>query len=388
MKPLSFLLSLCILAAPLSSFADVESDIAAILAVDSEGQGNAEASAAWARLSQAKMDAVPQILSQMKGTNPLAANYLRSAVQAIVASELETGKELPMAELGEVLLDTRKDARAREIAFQLIEQQKPETAEMLVPGMLNDPSSELRYAAVERLINEADTLAQDDKQQSAILIYRQALGSAIEVNQVNRIADALKKLEEEVDLPRHFGFLMHWNVIGPFDNTGRDGFDTVFPPEEGIDLEATYEGKDGDVSWQPLVTSDTYGKVDFNKPYGMLKEVVAYAYTEFNAEAARSVELRLGGKNAWKVWLNGELLFGRDEYHRGQRIDQYKMKAQLKEGKNTILVKCCQNEQTQDWTVQWEFQLRVSDETGNAILAVDRPPTPQPEAAQRRPTQS
>ncbi|MEZ5327020.1 MAG: hypothetical protein R3F19_18375 [Verrucomicrobiales bacterium] len=29
-----------------------------------------------------------------------------------------------------------------------------------------------------------------------------------------------------------------------------------------------------------------------------------------------------GSKNAWKIWLNGELIFGRDEYHRGAAIDQ------------------------------------------------------------------
>ena len=73
-----------------------------------------------------------------------------------------------------------------------------------------------------------------------------------------------------------------------------------------------------------------------------------------------------------KIWLNGKLVFGRDEYHRGQRIDQYKMPIELLKGPNTILVKLCQNEQKQDWTVQWEFQLRVCDATGAAILATNR----------------
>ena len=57
----------------------------------------------------------------------------------------------------------------------------------------------------------------------------------------------------------------------------------------------------------------------------------------------------------------------------------------LKEGKNTILVKACQNEQEQDWTVQWEFQMRVCDSTGTAILATDRKPTPEKAAPARRP---
>jgi hypothetical protein len=83
----------------------------------------------------------------------------------------------------------------------------------------------------------------------------------------------------------------------------------------------------------------------------------------------RDAELRLGGKNAWKVWLNGALLFGRDEYHRGQQMDQYTLKCRLKKGANTILVKCCQNEQKENWTVEWEFQLRMCDSAGTAILS-------------------
>ena len=104
--------------------------------------------------------------------------------------------------------------------------------------------------------------------------------------------------------------------------------------------------------------------------------MTAYAYTEYHAAAAGPVQLRLGCKNAWKIWLNGKLVFGRDEYHRGMRIDQYQLDVNLAKGRNTLLIKLCQNEQMQDWTKQWQFQLRVCDPTGTAILAANRPPTP------------
>jgi hypothetical protein len=73
--------------------------------------------------------------------------------------------------------------------------------------------------------------------------------------------------------------------------------------------------------------------------------------------------------NSWKVWLNGKLLFGRDEYHFNSEIDQYLMPAQLQPGRNTILVKVCQNEQTEDWAGDWDFQLRVTDPLGTPILS-------------------
>jgi hypothetical protein len=60
-------------------------------------------------------------------------------------------------------------------------------------------------------------------------------------------------------------------------------------------------------------------------------------------------------------------VFGRDEYHRGREIDQYTMPVRLKAGKNTLLVKVCQNEQRESWTQEWDFQIRVCDPTGTAI---------------------
>ena len=210
--------------------------------------------------------------------------------------------------------------------------------------------------------------------------YRHALDAAREIDQIKAATKALRDLKQEVDLPRHFGFLMHWNVIGPFDNTERAGFAKVYPPETNVGLEATYAGKASKVKWIPIVTGDEYGMVDINKAYpgpgDGLKEVTAYAYTEYHAAAAGPVQLRLGCKNAWKIWLNGKLVFGRDEYHRGMRIDQYQLDVNLAKGRNTLLIKLCQNEQMQDWTKQWQFQLRVCDPTGTAVLAPDRPATP------------
>jgi hypothetical protein len=52
------------------------------------------------------------------------------------------------------------------------------------------------------------------------------------------------------------------------------------------------------------------------------------------------------------------------------------MSVSLNKGPNTLLIKLCQNADVKDWTKEWEFQLRVCDSTGTAILATDRPPRP------------
>jgi hypothetical protein len=176
---------------------------------------------------------------------------------------------------------------------------------------------------------------------------------------------------------------MDWHVIGPFDNRKRAGHEMVFPPETSVNLTAQYDGREmkpgekNPVKWVPYTSSSQFGVVDFNKPVGMLKEVAGYAFTEFNSPEERDAEIRLSCKDAWKVWCNGQLLFARDEYHRGTQIDLYRMPVKLKKGANRILVKCCQNEQTETWTVEWEFQMRICDATGTAILATDRKPTPE-----------
>ena len=209
-------------------------------------------------------------------------------------------------------------------------------AAKLIPGMINDPSVELRREAVAQVL-DAGKIA--NQPAIAVKEYRKALDAARDIDQIKAATKALRALKQEVDLPRHFGFLMHWNVIGPFDNSERAGFAKVFPPEPNVDLEAMYDGKAGKVKWSSFVTADEYGMVDINKAYpgpgDGRKEVTAYAYTEYHAAAAGPVQLRLGCKNAWKIWLNGKLVFGRDEYHRGMRIDQYQLDANLAEGLNT-----------------------------------------------------
>lgn len=377
------LLAAALAAAPTGRSAEARSGkglqrwLKAVNSVGPEGAGNEKASRAWKRLAAQDASQLVDVLNGMKGSNELSENWLRSAAETIADRTLEGGGKLPVADLQKFIGETGQNPRARRLAFELIRRVEPKTAEKMIPGLANDPSVELRREAVQRLMNQGSKQIADGKKEVGGATLKKALDHARDIDQIKSISKSLRELGHEIDLPRHFGFLMHWNVIGPFDNTDRGGFDTVFPPEKAIDLTAEYDGKKGRVNWSELVSSDEFGMVDINQAYpGNIKEVTAYAYTEFKSKTARPIELRLGCKNAWKVWLNGKLLFGRDEYHRGMRIDQYRLKGELKQGTNTILIKACQNEQKESWTKEWQFQLRVCDATGTAELAEDRPPTP------------
>ena len=366
MRPIAVCL-LVILATNL--FGSVDDSLKTLVAVDREGKGNEAASAAWKEVVKAGPSALPALLASTGKGSVVADNWLRLAGDVIVANALREKQSMPFAEIEAFIKDTNQAPAGRQLAFDLLRQADQGKADALEPSLAQDPVQSLRRGAVQRLMDAA-------KGKTGIEVkttYLQALDVVRDEDQTKIIVGELKKFGEKIDLRRHFGFLTKWQVIGPFDNTERKGFDTVFAPEKEIQLNAAYDGKGKQVKWQAFESADEYGKLDFNKPLGMQKESTAYAVTTFESNADRDVELRLGCKNAWKVWLNGELLFGRDEYHRGQQMDQYKLKCRLKKGANTILVKCCQNEQKEDWTVEWEFQLRLCDGAGTAIAAANTP---------------
>ena len=389
MHRLPALLSIALFMAPVGvTAATVADSLPAILAVDHEGKGNGAASKAWSVLAASDASALPDILAAMDGANPLAANWLRAAVDAVVARSGD-GK-LPLDALIRFLADPKHDPRARRLAFDLVKGADATRADALLDGMVEDPSVELRRDAVAKIVLRAEALEAEGKKEEALAAYRKAFAASRTVAQIQSLATKIRDLGGSVDLMQHFGFLTTWQVIGPFDNTGTTGFGAVYPPEVTIDRNASIDGKEGKVSWQPVETTDDYGMVNLNLTYppppppadakpaeGKSKEgikgVLAYADTDFDSPFAGPAELRLGTGNAWKVWINGQPVFGRDEYHRGTEIDQYRLPVTLRKGPNTILVKLCQDEQRKPWTTEWEFQLRLCDEVGTAILPAGSP---------------
>jgi hypothetical protein len=337
-------------------------------------EGQKEARAAWVKLAAADPRRLPEVLAGLDNAGPLASNWIPSAVDAIV-ERAEAGKTpLPRADIERFLFDTSHAPRARRLAYEILLRGDPALADRVLPKMLDDPSLELRRDAVARVIAEADRLAaaQPLDQPRTVAAYRKALEGARDVDQVNRVAERLRHFGEKVDLPRHFGFITAWHVIGPFDNREKKGFAVAYPPEREIDFAAAAPGKNGEVKWQTFTSTDDFGQVDLNRAVGKNMGAVAYAAAEFESDRVRPVELRLATENACKLWLNGKLLFESEVYHSSTGIDQFVARGEMKAGRNLILVKVCQNEQTEEWAQVWQFQLRVCDAIGKPILSQNR----------------
>jgi hypothetical protein len=107
----------------------------------------------------------------------------------------------------------------------------PEEAARLLPGSpANDPSVELRYDAVELLVAAADACSRRKDTAGAKTAYRKALDAARQQKQIEN-RNRIGARSERAWTCRYLGFLTHWRVIGPFDNSNLTGFDTVDPPE-------------------------------------------------------------------------------------------------------------------------------------------------------------
>lgn len=343
-------------------------DIATLKAVGPGAAGAANARSASAALAKGGAKNLIPLLKSFQGSSPLASNWLRSTFEAIADAEIKSGAAIPKADLMAFVKTTSESAEARRLAYEWLLKRSPQIAEQMIPGMLLDPSPEFRRDAVERLLQQAS----EAKGEAAVAVYRTALQGAVHEDHVKKIAKALRGAGDEVDIQKHFGFLNEWKIIGPFDNKDKKGYPIAYPPEESLDLQAEYDGQLGKVNWDSIATEDDYGVVDIAEQIENYKGSLMYVTTTYTSSKDQQVQFRLGTPNAWKLWVNGELVFEREEYHRSTKMDQYKIPVSLVSGDNVVMLKVCQNEQDDSWAQKYQFQLRVSDSTGSAILSSNK----------------
>lgn len=353
----------------------VAPQIAKVKAIGKEGQGHLEAMAALKALVAAGQPALPQILAGLDDASPLASNWLRAAFETVVQNQLAAGQKIDPKPLVEFLQDTKHAGISRRLAYETLVKLDPATKDRMAGSFLDDPGRELRRDAVELVLKDGQK-ALDANDASAKPLFQKAFTHARDLDQVQLAATRLKKLGVETDLTAHFGFIMRWSIVGPFDNSKGVGFNAQYPPDKGVDLAAEIVGKgDSKVAWKEAVADRALGAVDLTKLgvvdlakiVGPLKGAVAYGYAIVESPSERPIEVRCGSNNAVRMSLNGKEIYFREEYHHGMTTDQHTGKGLLKTGKNEILIKVCQNEQTEPWAQLWSFQVRLTDHLGGAV---------------------
>ncbi len=345
---------------------EIDVAIANLKKIEANNDGNQKAVDAVKAIQSGRQTALLRVLEGMKGASPVGKNYLSGAAGTL----FQRNSLYLRSQLESFLQDQKQDGEARYLVFEWLTDKNPKLREEMLGTFLEDSSLELRYAAIEQSLKKLEKSDQADP-------LRKLLDLARHPSQIEDIVKKLKELGQTVDQAKVFGFLMSWQVIGPFDNQNQKHFHTVYDVEKDLlstpfDLSKKYPGKSGEVEWQDVATDDSAGVVELAERYKKEKGAIVYARTIFVSDKVRDVEMRLGCINANKLWVNDQEVFMNEVYHAGMSIDQYIGRVKLKSGENEIVLKVCQNEQTESWAQRWQFQLRVSDFTGKAILADNR----------------
>jgi hypothetical protein len=347
--------------APARADDDVAQALATLKGVKKLGANNEDVGPAWKALVSKGGAALLPALAAFDETNAPANNWLRSAVDAIIQKEADAGRKLPADKLEAFVQDTKFAPSARFAAYELLD---APTKDRLLPGFLNDRSADLRRAAVARELDLIEKLSRPTAKAASEALF----GFTRDKDQVDLLAKKVTDLGGKVSVSEHFGFVTHAALVGPFDSTGGKGFAVAYPPESAKAATGAFKGKnDTEVKWIDATTSDKYAQFDLNKLLGKHKDAAAYALAVVVADKETPVDVRVTSITAVRIVLNGKELYAREEYHHGAPFDASVGKGTLQKGENVLVLKVCQNNQTESWAQNWFFQMRVCDETGGPL---------------------
>ena len=150
-----------------------------------------------------------------------------------------------------------------------------------------------------------------------------------------------------------------WRHIGPFslpnDEDGKLA-GAVFPPEEGVDLEATYEN--GTLRWEEKpewVDGAVY-------QLGRSDKAAQYLYRTMHVDFPQKITLSLGSNDAIKVWLDGRVVWLYNE-GRSAAPDQDRVELVVPEGDHELLLKVV------NFGGATSFYFNILEDHGKALLA-------------------
>lgn len=171
-----------------------------------------------------------------------------------------------------------------------------------------------------------------------------------------QIDDGLKSLADIAEKTQ--GFIVAWMTAGPYTQAGKNGgalFDVAFAPEKG-----------DTVNWKPLIRAadaQDLWMIDLHKIIGNGNERVAYLKTNINSTREQKAQLEIGSDDGVKVWINGKLVHANNAARPLKQADD-KVKIDLKQGSNTLLVKITQG------GGDWAMCARLVDANGKKITDV------------------
>jgi hypothetical protein len=163
--------------------------------------------------------------------------------------------------------------------------------------------------------------------------------SRLDLNQVLQQAIPRRRLDQNATR-KGWVFIDTWYIIGPWARPQKDSFDSKFPPETAIDLDATYPGKTNPKTGKPATLEWRFVQTENIRvnPPDEISDAVYYAYTEVFAERAMEVMVAVASDDLAKLWIN-DFVVWQDEGLSAWRLDEGFRRILLKPGYNKVLVR-------------------------------------------------
>lgn len=176
------------------------------------------------------------------------------------------------------------------------------------------------------------------------------------------------------------GYLIDWQIVGPFDNTSRAGHRAVHAPETlAYEPAQSFAGKlpAEPLSWRRFLHAQAprgayVNLADLLHPH---EQATGYATVWVKVARPGPAALHLGTSGAYKVWLDGQLVGEGDTYRTPTPL-QESHALELHPGWNRLLVKLGTDEG------MWGFYARLSAPDGaplpGLVASVELPPELKP----------
>ncbi|MBD3173614.1 MAG: SUMF1/EgtB/PvdO family nonheme iron enzyme [Armatimonadia bacterium] len=125
-----------------------------------------------------------------------------------------------------------------------------------------------------------------------------------------------------------------WHSAGPFvAPEGSTSYEAAFPPQQGVDLNAEY---DGGIGWTAHPEWQDGVPTALSAP----TQGATYLYRTLTTDEARTLTVYLGSDDGLIAFLNGQQVLGQD-VPRGYGPNQATCDLSLREGENDLLLKIC-----------------------------------------------
>ncbi|MEE9386769.1 MAG: DUF3857 domain-containing protein [Nannocystaceae bacterium] len=175
------------------------------------------------------------------------------------------------------------------------------------------------------------------------------------------------------------GYLLDWELVGPFENTGRAGHDAVYSPEtEAFDPSQRFVGMLANeaLEWRRYpAEASARAYVSFDAYLRPNTHAVGYATTWVHVPKSSRATVHVGSGGPHKVWVNGVLAGEGGAYRRVHPLqDAYVVRLQA--GYNRVLIKVAVEDGA------WGFFARISTPGGAAISGLSASAGAQAPAAQ------